>query len=66
MASPGVGRQLNPVSPNVAQRAQEFMLPMITNVESVAPTGFSQGVNMSSTASSGGDVHMSQQHSKQG
>lgn len=65
MASPG-GRQLNPISPNVAQRGQEFMLPMITNVESMASTGFSQAVNMSSPVSSGGDVHMSQQHSKQG
>lgn len=65
MASPGVVRQLNPMSPNVA-RGQEFMVPMITNVESIAPAGFSQGVNMSTTSSSTSDVHISQQHSKQG
>lgn len=67
MASPGCGRQLNPISPNVAQRGQEFMLPLtITNVENVAQTNFSQGVNMTSPPSSSADVHMSQQHSKQG
>ena len=66
MASPGAGRQLNPISPNVAQQGQEFMLPaMISNVESIAGTAFTQGVNMTNVVSSG-DVHMSQQHSKQG
>ena len=67
MASPGCGRQLNPISPNVAQRGQEFMLPLaISNVESMAQTGFSQGVNMTSPPSSAADVLMSQHHSKQG
>lgn len=67
MASPGCGRQLNPISPNVAQRGQEFMLPLaISNVENMAQTGFSQGVNMTSPPSSAADVHMSQHHSKQG
>ncbi|XP_027052632.1 uncharacterized protein LOC113679856 [Pocillopora damicornis] len=67
MASPGCGRQLNPISPNVTQRGQEFMLPLgINNAENVAQTGFTQSVNMTSPPSSDGDGHMSQQQSKQG
>ncbi|XP_029212158.1 uncharacterized protein LOC114975997 isoform X1 [Acropora millepora] len=65
MASPGVGHQLNPISPNVAQRGQEFLLPIISNVESMAPTGYSPIGNFT-TAPSIGDVHMSQTLSKQG
>ena len=66
MASPGVGRQLNPVSPNVVQRSQEFMLPTaISHVETMASTGYSQGVSMSSVVSSGSDVHMTQQQQQQ-
>ncbi|XP_068743709.1 DNA-binding protein RFX7-like [Montipora capricornis] len=65
-ASPGVGHQLNPVSPNVAQHSQEFMIPIITNVESMAPKGFTPSVNITTTTSSLGNVHISQQHSKQG
>ena len=75
LVSPGCGRQLNPISPNVIQRAQEFMLsPMITNVESLAgqcvvvtsgQASFSQGVNLSTPPVSATDVHMSQL-SKQG
>lgn len=67
MASPGCGRQLNPISPSVTQRGQEFMLPLgINNTENVAQTGFTQSVNMTSPPSSDGDGHMSQQQSKQG
>ena len=42
------------------------MLPTaISHVETMASTGYSQGVSMSSVVSSGSDVHMTQQQQQQ-